>query len=132
MSNAEKNFKRYARQLRLLLLACKADMYFGMEDLAKIGIFVPDEEGTKIVIGEQLVSRSWRYALVTLLHETGHLLTVVCGTVYVNPVNTKMNECLAWVFAEALLEDLKWPITREHFVRSRRRALKSYGIRGLR
>ena len=131
MVPGEKQFLKYANQLRPLYDENDVGVFFGSGDFKFTGAFGIDDEGCMIVIGEALLKRSWKYALITLIHETGHLLAQIYDIAEHSPYHTKMNEAIAWMMAEALFEDLKIPITREHFVRSRRRALKSYGIKRL-
>ena len=129
MSNAEKIFIEHAEDLRQFFHSNKVTLNVTSAEYAQVGMYYIDSnDNDAILIGESIIKRSPKHALIVLLHELGHYLAEKHG-LYEQRRNIKMEECLAWVMAEAVLTELDWPITRAHFNSTRKRALKSYGIR---
>ena len=129
MTNETKFFKKYAQDLRTFAKAHNLELYIGLGELKAVGMYYIDSnDNDAIAIGESLINRSFKHALIVPLHEMGHFLAEKHG-LYESRKNTKEEECLAWVMAATLFDELNWPVTEKHFNSTRKRSLRSYGVK---
>ena len=129
MTNATKFFKLHAADLRRFSDNNDIKLYVGYESLKTVGMYYIDSNNNDtIVVGESIIKRSPKHALIVLLHELGHFIAQKEG-LYEKRKNTKMEECLAWLMAEALFVELDWPVTKKHYEDTKKRLLKSYGVK---
>ena len=136
--NKFKRFERFALKVhRALPKKYRMDIYYtyGSDEVYL------DTNGDFISIGTIIVEKDFERACISLLHEYGHRIVRVENILEFNYYDhyqwcryfkitnkRKEDECLAWIFAMQIYDNITTPFTKQTFNQWMKKCLNSYDI----